>query len=130
MDNRNRQTPSRCLPVVTLLIFFILAMFPLGAGAAPPVPAPGKAPAEDPYKNAEITRKVIPSVNDTFGYDILVSGRPVIHQPSIPGLPGNEGFKTKEYARKVADLVVKKLRNNEMPPTVSVEEMKKLGVRK
>ena len=51
-----------------------------------------------------------------------------IHQPSIPGMPGNDGFKTKADAEKVAQLVIKKIKKGEMPPTVTVEEMKKMKV--
>ena len=83
---------------------------------------------ENPYARAEITTKIIPSLNGTFGYDILVGGKPLVHQPSIPGLPGNEGFTTKEAAQTVADFVVKKIRRNEMPPTVTMEDLKALGV--
>lgn len=50
----------------------------------------------------------------------------MIHQPAIPGIPGNEGFKTKEAAQKVADLVVNKIKKGEMPPSVTIEELKKL----
>ena len=85
---------------------------------------------DTPYANAEITIKVIPSVNNTFGYDILLYGRPLVHQPSIPGLPGNDGFTTKERAQKVAELVLKKIRNNEMPPTVTIEELNSMDVLK
>ena len=85
---------------------------------------------KNPYANAELTIKIIPSTNHTFGYDILLYGRPLVHQPSIPGLPGNDGFTTKEKAQKVAELVLKKIRNNEMPPTVTIEELNSLGVLK
>ena len=46
----------------------------------------------------------------------------------MPGLPGNEGFKTKDGAVKVAELVISKIKMGEMPPSISIEEMKKLGV--
>jgi hypothetical protein len=85
---------------------------------------------ENPYANAEITIKIIPSANNTFGYDILLYGRPLVHQPNIPGLPGNEGFTTKERAQTVAEFVVKKIRNNEMPPTVTIEDLNTMGVLK
>lgn len=84
----------------------------------------------NPYANAEITIKIIPSVKKTFGYDILLYKIMLVHQPNIPGLPGNEGFTTKERARKVAEFVVKKIRNNEIPPTVTVEELNNMGVLK
>ena len=83
---------------------------------------------KNPYADAEISIKIIPSVNKTFGYDILVQGKQLIHQPNIPAMPGNEGFKTKKSAQKVAEFVVKKIRKNEMPPTVSVEDLKKMDV--
>ncbi|MEE9913325.1 MAG: DUF4907 domain-containing protein [Deltaproteobacteria bacterium] len=86
--------------------------------------------SENPYANAEITIKIIPSIKKTFGYDILVFGRPLIHQPSIPGLPGNEGFKTRKRAQTVAEFVVMKIRKNEMPPTVTIEDLGKMGVLK
>ena len=85
---------------------------------------------KNPYANAEITIKIIPSANETFGYDILLYGRPLVHQPNIPGLPGNEGFSTKERAKTVAEFVVKKIRNNEMPPTVTIEDLNTMGVLK
>jgi len=85
---------------------------------------------KNPYAAAKIITKIIPSENKTFGYDILLSGKPLVHQPNIPGLPGNEGFITKEGAQKVADFVVKKIRNNEMPPTVTIEDLNKMAVLK
>jgi len=85
---------------------------------------------KNPYANAEITTKIIPSANNTFGYDILLYGRPLVHQPHIPGLPGNEGFSTKERAQTVAEFVVKKIRKNEMPPTVTIEDLNNIGVLK
>ncbi len=85
---------------------------------------------KNPYANAEITTKIIPSANNTFGYDILLYGRPLVHQPHIPGLPGNEGFSTKERAQTVAEFVVKKIRKNEMPPTVTIEDLNNMGVLK
>ena len=52
----------------------------------------------------------------------------MIHQTSAPALPGNKGFKTKADATKVALLVIEKIKKGEMPPTISIDEMKKLGV--
>jgi hypothetical protein len=85
---------------------------------------------KNPYANAQISIKIIPSAKKTFGYDILLHGRPLIHQPNMPGLPGNEGFTTKERAQKVAEFVVKKIRKNEMPPTVTIEDLNSMGVLK
>ncbi len=127
-----------------LFSFFLIAALavpPPGLGAesakmgnAPKDASPQQAvPGQEktnPYKDADISIRIIPSVNKTYGYDILLYKRPLVHQPSIPGLPGNEGFTTEERARTVAEFVVKKIRNNEMPPTVSIDDLNKLGVLK
>jgi len=87
-----------------------------------------KFPAAGAYSNTKLTYKIIDAANKTFGYDVYADGKLMIHQKSIPALPGNDGFKTKADAGKVATLVIKKIKKGEMPPTVSVEEMKKLSV--
>lgn len=84
-------------------------------------------PSSESFKNAKLTYKIISAPNNTWGYDIFKDGSMCIHQNSIPGMPGINGFTTKEKAEKVAQLVVKKIQNGEMPPTVSQEEMKALG---
>lgn len=94
------------------------------------VPSPGisKTPAGETTKKASYTYTIIPSENKTWGYDIYMEKRLFIHQPGKPGLPGNEGFITKANAEKVARLVIGKLKKGEMPPSVTIEEMKKLKV--
>jgi hypothetical protein len=77
---------------------------------------------------ASYSYTIIPSENKTWGYDILMEKRLYIHQPNAPGLPGNKGFKTKAIAEKVARLVIEKIKKGEMPPTVTIEEMKRLKV--
>jgi len=43
-------------------------------------------------------------------------------------LPGNAGFSTKASAEKVATKVIEKIKNGENPPSITVEEMKQMGV--
>jgi len=50
-----------------------------------------------------------------------------IHQTSAPGLPGNEGLKLRPM-RKSSQTSDRKLKKGEMPPTVTIDEMKKLKV--
>jgi hypothetical protein len=78
--------------------------------------------------NTKLTWKIIDAPNHTYGYDVLADGRLIIHQKSIPAMPGNEGFRTQANASKVAQLVTGKIKKGEMPPTVTIEEMKKLKV--
>jgi hypothetical protein len=81
-------------------------------------------------QTAALTYQIIDSQNNTFGYDVYRDGKLLIHQTSIPAMPGNDGFKTRDDAAKVAELVMYKIRKGEMPPTITVEEMKELGVLK
>jgi hypothetical protein len=116
--------------LVILCLLFILAGLPGTSISADEAAGKEVKQQNNPYAKAEITIKTIPSANNTFGYDILVYGKPLVHQPTIPGLPGNEGFTTKERAQKVAEFVVKKIRNNDMPPTVAIEDLNNMGVLK
>jgi len=85
-------------------------------------------PAASQFSNTKLTYNIIPAVNNTFCYDVLADGKILIHQPSKPGLPGNEGFKTKAAAAKVANLIITKIKKGEMPPSVTTDELKKLNV--
>lgn len=77
-----------------------------------------------------LTFKTIDAPNKTFGYDIYDNDKLMIHQPSIPAIPGKDGFKTRASAEKIAQLVISKIKKGEMPPTVSPEELKNLQVLK
>ena len=100
------------------------------APSAPPQPdsSAAKFPAASAYANTKLTYKIIDAPKHTWCYDVFADGRLMIHQTSAPALPGNEGFKTKEDAIKVALLAIDKIRKGEMPPTISIDEMKKLNV--
>ena len=122
-----------CLKLTAAFLFMLFIVTSLPRTSLSADQASGKEEVKEqkkPYANAELTIKIIPSANNTFGYDILLYGRPFVHQPCIPGLPGNEGFTTKERAESVAEFVVKKIRNNEMPPTVTIEDLNTMGVLK
>jgi len=84
------------------------------------------------YKVAASNCEIKIFKNDSlgFGYDIIVNGKPYVHQPNIPAVPGNRGFSTEESARKAANLVAFKIKNNIMPPSVSIKELDSIGVLK
>lgn len=107
---------------------FIITVSSVCAQPAKPANAgtEAKFPASDAYAKSNITSRIINSPNQTFGYDIIADGKMIIHQPSVPGMPGNEGFETKESAGKVSQLVIAKIKKGEMPPTITKEEMQKL----
>jgi len=63
-----------------------------------------------------------------FGYNVIIDGKTFIHQPNIPSIAGNNGFKTKEQAEILAKYIIYKLSNNMMPPSVTPKELDSLGI--
>lgn len=62
----------------------------------------------------------------TYGYEVLKSGDLVVSQPNIPGEGGTSGFKSKTQAAAAAELVISKLEQNILPPSISEKELKKI----
>jgi len=63
-----------------------------------------------------------------WGYDIKVVGANyAIHQDRIPAIAGYKAFVSEEDALKTGQLVVDKMKHKK-PPTVSVSELKTLGI--
>ena len=127
--------PELKLILLTTLLFFyantaLAQVYVPGKEPKPalnePVANETKFPAADAFANSKIEYKIISAANNTFGYEILADNKLLIHQPSIPAMAGNEGFKSREAAENIAKLVIAKIKRGEMPPTVSIEEMKKL----
>ncbi|RYY40482.1 MAG: DUF4907 domain-containing protein [Chitinophagaceae bacterium] len=113
---------------MTRILFVFLLCGACHAGlaqAATAVPVP--SPAASQFRNARLSYKIIPAANGTWCYDIYADGKKIIHQPSVPGLPGTEGFKSRGGAERVAQLVIDKIKKGHMPPSVELVEMKKLG---
>jgi hypothetical protein len=87
-------------------------------------------PPETPTSQFTTQLFLIDSLNPKsgFGYNILVDGAIFIHQNSIPSIQGNKAFSSKEKAELVANLMVNKLQNNIMPPSISKEELDSLHI--
>jgi Domain of unknown function (DUF4907) len=113
---------------------FLLLQLATGqpAGFSFSLPLSGQQPAtaiiQVKNKSDTILYKIIDGIDRTYGYDIFINGRKVVHQPSVPCLPGKPGFHNKEDARKVALLVIEKIRKGNMPPSVTRAELKVLRV--
>jgi len=76
----------------------------------------------------ELTYFIIKVPDEKFGYSIFIDGQMYIEQKSMPAVQGNNGFATKEDAEKVAKWVIEKIKQGEMPPTATVEDLKNLDV--
>jgi hypothetical protein len=74
----------------------------------------------------DLKYNIIPSRNNTWGYDIYSNKKLIIHQPIIPGIQILHGFKTKNQAEKAALIVINKMKNGEFPPTISIQEINAL----
>jgi hypothetical protein len=125
-------------PLITLLAMLLLFTLAEAQQQAPLLPHQQHTTAQQPnpatqfpdgsaHTNSVLSYHIINAPNNTYCYDVLVDGRLMIHQTRIPGVPGNEGFKTNDDAAKVVEMVMYKIRNGEMPPTVSADEMKNTG---
>jgi len=64
-----------------------------------------------------------------YGYDIYKRGNLLIHQSTIPCITGKKGFVTSKDAATIASLVLQKIRNGIMPPTLTVHDLKVSGVK-
>lgn len=87
---------------------------------------PQKAPSSEKTTTYHYT--TIYTENSGWGYDILENSSIRIHQPHIPAVQGNQGFKSAGDAAKVAEKIIEKLERGIMPPTLSISEMEELGV--
>lgn len=82
----------------------------------------------NPYRYANIHYELIEAEGNTWGYKVFIENSLFIIQQNKPGLPGYQGFATQEQAQKVAELVITKIRNGHVPPTVTIDELRELGV--
>jgi hypothetical protein len=80
------------------------------------------------FAKTKLTTMVTNAADSSFGYYILADGNILIDQKNIPGVPGNKGFVSTAEAKRTADFAIKKLKQGEMPPTISVEDLKKLKI--
>jgi hypothetical protein len=58
-----------------------------------------------------------------YGYDLSVNSKLFVHQPNIPAIAGNKGFPSKQCAHRVASLVIQKIKKNQIPPTLTFDEV-------
>lgn len=99
------------IPKIAFLILLISTSFLL------------KITAQNSNSKAKYESKIVENKNKTFGYQILKDTKVMINQESMPAVPGNDGFPRKIDAERMANLVIFKLENNIMPPTVTVAEV-------
>lgn len=91
-----------------------------------------QASAELPRTDSTLSLTVSVYENNSasgWGFDILNDGKPMIHQPHIPAVSGLKGFESREQAEAAGRLMMDKIKNGIMPPTISVDELDSMGIR-
>ena len=86
------------------------------------------ASSAKPVTSDYYTIKSFQQSDNSWGYDVFRNGKLTIHQPSIPAVAGNKGFSKRSDAERMAELVIEKMKMGMMPPTITIEELKKIIV--
>ncbi|NDV43801.1 DUF4907 domain-containing protein [Flagellimonas sediminis] len=81
----------------------------------------------DNVGNQTTLRKEIIKVENGYGYQIFSGEKLLVQQKFIPAVKGYQTFRSVKDAKKVANLIVEKIRNR-ISPQISVEELAELGV--
>lgn len=69
---------------------------------------------------------IIKGNENSYGYAIFLDGQMYIEQKTIPGRSGTKGFESITQAEKCANLVIEKMKQGEMPPTVEEGDLKNI----
>lgn len=88
-----------------------------------------KSDTSETAEKRSLSYTIIHADQNSFGYNIFNKGALIVHQPSIPGQPGNLGFSSKQDAVKAAKLVMNKISQNIFPPTVTKKELDSLQIK-
>ena len=83
----------------------------------------------DSVPHTHVNYKIITNTDRSYGYEIFVNSKLLVHQPVIPGRQGVSGFTRKADAKKVAILVVKKVQKGLIPPTIEIKELDSLRIK-
>ncbi|MDE3741142.1 DUF4907 domain-containing protein [Maribacter polysaccharolyticus] len=73
------------------------------------------------YRQVEMNKSdsslelIVKETEHGWGYEILEDNKIIVIQEIIPGVIGNQYFKTKKDAKKIGLLVLTKLKNNKRP---------------
>jgi hypothetical protein len=65
---------------------------------------------------------------NTYGYTIFADGNLYIQQNTIPAIAGTKGFADTTSAARIARLVIQKIKQGEMPPAITISDLKRSGI--
>ena len=76
----------------------------------------------------DIKGKPFLNYDSTRGFTIYMNGKIYIHQQLMSGSESSSGFQSEKDAAKVAELVIKKIKNHISPENVSEKELDSLRI--
>jgi hypothetical protein len=87
---------------------------------------------ETQFKDTDFSKATIRSelvrLEKGYGFIIWVDEKKYINLNAIPHVDGYKPFPDETVAQQAADMVVQKLRKNIIPPYLSMEDVKQLGL--
>jgi len=108
----------------SFLFFFLLTATPFKAS----LDQENKTSSQN--LNANFSLKVTGNKLEGWGYQIYRGKKMLIDQSTIPAVGGNRKFMSEEDAKKVGELVLKKLSSNGLDlPSISVFELDSLKIK-
>lgn len=94
------------------------------------------SPGERETEKPDLTQETVPVSNvmqlnifaneGGWGYEIQRAGKTFIRQAYIPVLSGNQPFASSEDAQKIGQLMIHKISNGIMPPSITQQELDSL----
>ncbi len=80
-----------------------------------------------PEREEPALRTKVITLDNGYGYQIFSGDKLLIQQEFIPAVEGEKQFETKEDAKQVADMVMRKILKGESP-RISLEELNDLDI--
>lgn len=114
-------------PSFNLLIICILMLFIVRCGVDRKHSTSADARPFQAEQASAYEVTIVPS-GQGWGYQISHNNSVVINQLTIPAISGRHPFVSEAEATKTAALVVHKLNNGQMPPSVTAAELDSLGI--
>ena len=93
---------------------------------SPSTPTEEKSEVENVKKSPYKVKTVQNSLG--WGYEVWKDGALIINQTHIPAIQGLRAFTSQEQAQKAVDIIKTKLDKGIFPPTISIDELRSIGV--
>ena len=83
----------------------------------------------NPFNNASLSFETFKTEGKGWGFDVYINGSLFIHQDKIPAPGVVKGYESEDDAVKVAGLIISKIKQNTLPPLISVSELDSIGIK-